>query len=150
MPDDAPTIISDATEIPDEDSAVDGASEPSSAEEETIDAVPAGPGSPDEETVDAVAAGPGSPDEETVDAVPVLAQARPIEAPVPAALPAAQAVAVAATGFVAGAATIALVKRHSARKVARRSASRRAVDLLPIVGTRTFLVDVHLIAKPQE
>jgi hypothetical protein len=120
MPDDAPTIISDATEIPDEDSAVDGASEPSSAEEETI------------------------------DAVPVLAQARPIEAPVPAALPAAQAVAVAATGFVAGAATIALVKRHSARKVARRSASRRAVDLLPIVGTRTFLVDVHLIAKPQE
>jgi hypothetical protein len=27
---------------------------------------------------------------------------------------------------------------------------RRAVDMLPIVGSRTFLVDVHLIAKPGE
>jgi hypothetical protein len=98
------------------------------------------------EAVEAVS----EPPEETVDAVPVLADARPIETIAPAALPAVQAVAVAATGFVAGAATIALVKRHSARKVARRTASRRAVDLLPIVGTRTFLVDVHLIAKPQE
>jgi hypothetical protein len=100
------------------------------------------------EAVEAVS----EPPEETVDAVPVLAEARPIETIAPAALPAVQAVAVAATGFVAGAATIALVKRHSARKMARasRSAPRRAVDLLPIVGTRTFLVDVHLIAKPQE
>jgi hypothetical protein len=31
-----------------------------------------------------------------------------------------------------------------------RTGPRRAVDLLPIVGSRTFLVDVHLIAKPQE
>jgi hypothetical protein len=90
--------------------------------------------------------------EETVDAVPVLAEARPIEPAYPAALPAVQAAAVAATGFVAGAATIALVKRHNARKLARvtRTGPRRAVDLLPIVGSRTFLVDVHLIAKPQE
>jgi hypothetical protein len=88
--------------------------------------------------------------EETVEGVPVLAEARPIAPAGPAALPAVQAVAVAATGFVAGAATIALVKRHSARKLARRGGPRRAVDMLPIVGTRTFLVDVHLIAKPQE
>jgi hypothetical protein len=90
--------------------------------------------------------------EETVEGVPVLAEARPITPAAPPALPAVQAAAVAATGFVAGAATIALVKRHSARKVAKasRSAPRRAVDMLPIVGTRTFLVDVHLIAKPQE
>jgi hypothetical protein len=90
--------------------------------------------------------------EETVEGVPVLAEARPITPAGPAALPAVQAVAVAATGFVAGAATIALVKRHSARKLAKasRSAPRRAVDMLPIVGSRTFLVDVHLIAKPQE
>ncbi len=89
--------------------------------------------------------------EETVDAVPVLAEARPLET-TPVALPAVQAAAVAATGFVAGAATIALVKRHSARKLARAtpSAPRRAVDMLPIVGSRSFLVDVHLIAKPQE
>ncbi len=90
--------------------------------------------------------------EETVDGIPVLAEARPLEPAAAATLPAVQAAAVAATGFVAGAATIALVKRHSARKLARasRSGPRRAVDLLPIVGTRTFLVDVHLIAKPQE
>ncbi|HEY8762604.1 MAG TPA: hypothetical protein VIM18_00290 [Solirubrobacteraceae bacterium] len=94
-----------------------------------------------------------SPDQEveTVEGVPVLAEVRPVQ-PVPTALPAVQAAAAAATGFVAGAATLALVRRHSARKLARaqRSAPRRTVDLLPIVGTRTFLVDVHLIAKPTE
>jgi hypothetical protein len=54
-----------------------------------------------------------------------------------------------ATGFVAGAATLALVKRHSTRKSIRaaRSAPRRAADMLPIVGSRTFLVDIHLIGK---
>jgi hypothetical protein len=31
-----------------------------------------------------------------------------------------------------------------------RSAPRRAVDMLPIVASRTFLVDIHLIAKPEE
>jgi hypothetical protein len=50
---------------------------------------------------------------------------------------------------VAGAATIALVKRRAAKKVARRSVPRRAADMLPIVASRTFLVDVHLV-KPQD
>jgi hypothetical protein len=59
-----------------------------------------------------------------------------------------QAAAVAATGFVAGAATLALVRRHSARKLARGRGPRRALDALPIVGSRSFLVDVHLIGKP--
>ncbi|MFL5831233.1 MAG: hypothetical protein ACJ76X_15070 [Solirubrobacteraceae bacterium] len=86
--------------------------------------------------------------EETVDGLPVLAEVRPIERATPAALPAVQAAAAAATGFVAGAATLALVKRHSARKLARTH--RRPVDMLPIIGSRTFLVDVHLIAKPGE
>jgi hypothetical protein len=27
---------------------------------------------------------------------------------------------------------------------------RRALDALPIVGSRSFLVDVHLLAKPGE
>jgi hypothetical protein len=88
--------------------------------------------------------------EETVDGLPVLAEVRTIERGSPASLPAVQAAAAAATGFVAGAATIALVKRRAARKVTRsRSAPRRAADMLPIVASRTFLVDVHLI-KPQE
>jgi hypothetical protein len=90
-------------------------------------------------------------EEETVQGLPVLAEVRAIERTTPAVLPAVQAAAVAATGFVAGAATVVLVKRHSARKVARqRSGPRRAVDMLPIVGSRTFLVDVHLLAKPGE
>jgi hypothetical protein len=84
--------------------------------------------------------------EEAVDGVPVLAEVRPIERS-PATLPAVQAAAVAATGFVAGAATIALVKRRRVTR-AQRNVPRRPVDMLPIVGSRTFLVDVHLIAKP--
>jgi hypothetical protein len=92
--------------------------------------------------------------EETVDGVPVLAEVRPIERS-PAALPAVQAAAAAATGFVAGAATIALVRRHHARKLARGQrmvgyVGRRGVEMLPIVGSRSFLVDVHVIAKPGE
>jgi hypothetical protein len=90
------------------------------------------------------------PEEESVDGLPVLAEVRAIEPASRAALPAVQAAAVAATGFVAGAATVALVHRHAARKVARRTLGRRAVDALPIVGSRTFLVDVHLLAKPSE
>jgi hypothetical protein len=90
--------------------------------------------------------------EETVDGLPVLAEVRAIEPAGPRQLPAVQAAAAAATGFVAGAATVALVRRHSSRKVmrAQRRAPRRAIDALPIVGTRTFLVDVHLLAKPGE
>jgi hypothetical protein len=88
--------------------------------------------------------------EETVDGLPVLAEVRTIERASPTSLPAVQAAAAAATGFVAGAATLALVKRRAARKLARRSVSRRAVDMLPIVGSRTFLVDVHLIKQPGE
>jgi hypothetical protein len=91
-------------------------------------------------------------DEETVEGLPVLAEVRAIERPSPASLPAVQAAAVAATGFVAGAATVALVRRHSARKLARARASapRRAVDMLPIVGSRTFLIDVHLVGRPDQ
>jgi hypothetical protein len=90
-------------------------------------------------------------EEETVDGVPVLAEVRTIE-PVPSAsLPTVQAAAAAATGFVAGAATITLLKRRSARKLARgaRSGPRRAVDTLPIVGTRTFLIDIHLVGRAE-
>jgi hypothetical protein len=86
--------------------------------------------------------------EETVEGVPVLAEVRAVQSHPPVSLPTVQAAAVAATGFVAGAATLALVRRHSARKLARSRQPRRALDALPIVGSRSFLVDVHLIAKP--
>ncbi len=88
-------------------------------------------------------------DEETVDGVAVFSEVRAIEpAPSPA-LPAVQAAAVAATGFVAGAATLVLMRRHATRKLAR-AGLRRGIDALPIVGTRSFLIDIHLIAKPEE
>jgi hypothetical protein len=101
----------------------------------------------DAEPVDVVdkTVGPASA-EETVQGVPVLAEVRAIAPHSPASLPAVQAAAVAATSFVAGAATLALVRRHTARKLARRQ-PRRPLDALPIVGSRSFLVDVHLIAR---
>ncbi len=91
------------------------------------------------------------PDVEVVDGLPVVAEVRTIERAAPASLPAVQVAAVAATGFVAGAATVALVKRRAARKMVRngRGGSRRAVDLLPIAASRSFLVDVHVLAKPE-
>ena len=88
--------------------------------------------------------------EETVEGVPVLAEVRELQTSPAATLPAVQAAAAAATGFVAGAATLALVRRHTARRQARTRRTARAVDALPIIGSRSFLVDVHLIAKPGE
>jgi hypothetical protein len=89
-------------------------------------------------------------EEEIVDGLPVLAEVRPIEPAAAAALPAVQAAAAAATGFVAGAATLALLRRHSARRLARARLGQRGPAGLPIVGSRSFLVDVHLLAKPGE
>jgi hypothetical protein len=102
--------------------------------------------------IDVVRVPAGGAGEETVDGLPVLAEFRPIERVQSVGLPAIQAAAAAATGFVAGAATVALVKRRSARKLARtqRSGPRRPVDMLPVLASRTFLVDVHLLAKPGE
>jgi hypothetical protein len=100
---------------------------------------------PDDDVADAYVA---DPEAEVVDGLPVLAEVRTIERAGPASLPAVQAAAAAATGFVAGAATLALLKRRSARKMARnRSGARRAADLLPIAASRSFLVDVHVIGK---
>lgn len=89
------------------------------------------------------------PEVEVVDGLPVLAEVRTVERPASASLPAVQAAAAAATGFVAGAATIALIKRRTARKLVRngKTGPRRAADMLPIVGSRSFLVDVHVIGK---
>jgi hypothetical protein len=78
-----------------------------------------------------------------------------------AAIPAVQAAAVAAGGFVAGAAVVGLVtrrQRHSAALAKSRGAGRRltrsgrrrggttaAGELVQIVGSRSLLVDVHLL-----
>ena len=117
------------------------------AENDPAEPAPVGELRPDrEELVE-----PVEPDVEIVDGYPVLAEVRTVERASPASLPAVQAAAAAATGFVAGAATVALVKRRAARKQAARNGrgSRRPADLLPIAATRSFLVDVHVIAKPE-
>jgi hypothetical protein len=113
---------------------------------------------------------------EEIDALPVLAdepqlvRAQPVRDALSrrsagTVMPAVQAAAVAAGGFVAGAAVVGLVHRRQRRSTAlgkgsptrraRRVASRagssgqrgtgRAVELVQIVGSRSFLVDVHLL-----
>jgi hypothetical protein len=109
---------------------------------------------------------------EEIDALPVLAEdvtAVPVAARGQAALqrpasagmiPAVQAAAAAAGGFVAGAAVVGLVHRRH-RRAAALSSRRRPVlsrrsrpagragtvpgELLQIVGSRSLLLDVHLL-----
>jgi hypothetical protein len=115
----------------------------------------------------------GALEGEEMDVLPVLAgephavRAQPVQDALPlrpagAVMPAVQAAAVAAGGFVAGAAVVGLVHRRQRRSSAlgkRRRAGRvgnrtrstgtrgtgRAAELVEIVGSRSFLVDVHLL-----
>jgi hypothetical protein len=110
---------------------------------------------------------PVADDVEIVDAVPVADDEprRPVSAPRPVAAPgatveaatsrlpsrgavpvAAQAAAVAVTGFAAGAVTAAVVRSASKRR-AVKAAKRSPAAGLPVLGTRTFLVDVHLLGS---
>ena len=54
-----------------------------------------------------------------------------------------QTVAVVGASMVAGAATVAIVHRRRSRRLARR---RRRV-LAPVVASRSFLVDVHVLGE---
>jgi hypothetical protein len=104
---------------------------------------------------------------EVIDALPVLAhepivvsRRQPVGAvgrSSAAVIPAVQAAAVAAGGFVAGAAVVGLVQRRQ-RQAAITKGTRRGRflrrggrtpasggELLQIVSSRTLLVDVHLL-----
>ena len=109
----------------------------------------------------------GMGDTEEVDALPVLADEPTVIAspagtlpaqagPGRAVVPAVQAAAVAAGGFVAGAAVVGLVHRRrrrtaltKGRRAGRLSrdgrSAKKAGELLQIVGSRSLLVDVHLL-----
>jgi hypothetical protein len=116
--------------------------------------------------------GPFAPPGSTGETLPVLADEARALPRRPAAAPAAQgsggvvvpivqAAAAAAGGFVAGAALAGLVRRHQRRVAAtrprratrapRRSSggrsAGRSVELVPIVGSRSLLVDVHLLGE---
>jgi hypothetical protein len=84
-------------------------------------------------------------DIETVDAEVVPAASAPgaIESARRTLPPATVQAAVAATGFAAGMATVAAVKRHRLRKASRR----RRGALGKVVASRSFLVDVHVLAN---
>lgn len=80
--------------------------------------------------------------------VPEEAQSRAIAPSVRALVPAVQAAAVAATGFVAGAAVVGLAHRRQQRRELTRSKRRfrgGGGELVQIVGSRSLLVDVHLL-----
>jgi hypothetical protein len=81
---------------------------------------------------------------EVVDGLPVVAESRVIE-PARPLVPARQAAALAATGFVAGAATVAVVHRRRGRLPRRKR--RKMAGIGEIVSSNSFLVDVHLIRR---
>lgn len=59
-----------------------------------------------------------------------------------------QAAAVGVTAFAAGAATVAVVRHRRARKGGgRRAVGRRGKGRDNVLGTRSFLVDVHLLGR---
>ena len=85
---------------------------------------------------------------EIVDGLPVVAEEPGVVEAAPEArlpVPAVQATALAATGFVAGAATVAVVSRHRTKKALKKG--RRAGPIGEIVSSRSFLVDVHLLRR---
>lgn len=114
----------------------------------------------------------GADGSEPLGALPVLAQEATVvedyrfvgelaRGRASAAIPAVQAAAAAAGGFVAGAAVVGLVTRrqrhsaalakgrrtgrHLARGGRRRAGASGAGELVQIVGSRSLLVDVHLL-----
>jgi hypothetical protein len=59
-----------------------------------------------------------------------------------------QAAAVAATSFAAGVATVAVVRGARAVRARRRVRSRgKAQQMAPVLATRSFLIDVHLLGS---
>jgi hypothetical protein len=87
------------------------------------------------------------PEGEEVDGLPVVSESHVIEPARPALVPARQAAALAATGFVAGAATVAVFQHRLGRANARKRRRRRAAALPEIVGSNSFLVDIHLLRR---
>jgi hypothetical protein len=82
---------------------------------------------------------------EVVDGLPVVAESRAVQ-PARTLVPARQAAALAATGFVAGVATVAVVHRRRSRAPSRKRRMRGG-SLGEIVASNSFLVDVHLIKR---
>jgi hypothetical protein len=86
---------------------------------------------------------------EVVDGLPVPAESSVVEerdASGGAIVPARQAAALAATGFVAGVTTVAVVRGARAHRAARKR-KRKGSALGEIVSSNSFLIDVHLLRR---
>jgi hypothetical protein len=117
---------------------------------------------------DAAAPAAARREEESIDALPVLSEPATLlgvrrmqdiapRASQPLAIPVVQAAAAAAGGFVAGAAVVGFVHRRQrraelqkgrrgARGLGRKRQPARA-ELVQIVGSRSLLLDVHLLGE---
>lgn len=100
------------------------------------------------------------PAEQVVEAYPVLAEIVTVERTRSPSLPVVQAAALAATGFVAGAATVALLRRAGTRRVRAQlehaamrelrdtnDAARRTGDAGTPVTRSTYVVNVRLLSR---
>ena len=87
-------------------------------------------------------------DEEVVDGLPVLARRRTLDIRRPALVAPRQAAALAATGFMAGAAMTAVLSRRRSRvRLGRRARRKGSPAIGEILATNSFLVDVHLVKR---
>ena len=86
------------------------------------------------------------PEDEVVEGLPVLASDVRVVEVEPRPVPARQAAALAATGFVAGAATVAIVHRRKAQVAPRRLKKKKGRGL-DVLSSSSFLVDVHLLRR---
>lgn len=84
---------------------------------------------------------------EVIDAMPVLSanghRVEPLRPPGVLSPAAVQAAAVVGASVVAGAAAMAIAHRRKARRIARR----RRRTLGPVLASRSFLVDVHVLGE---
>jgi hypothetical protein len=83
-------------------------------------------------------------DGEVVDGLPVVTESGVVEERTPISVPAVQVAALAATGFVAGAATVAVVSRHRTKRAAKK---RKSSPFGEIMSSSSFLIDVHLLRR---
>jgi hypothetical protein len=94
-------------------------------------------------------------DMEEVDALPVLApQAGSQALAARSVVPTVQTAAAAAGGFVAGAVVVGVLGRRHQKALAARAGprlgrgKRGAREIVEVVGSRSLLVDVHLLGAP--
>ncbi|CAA9518047.1 MAG: hypothetical protein AVDCRST_MAG30-2884 [uncultured Solirubrobacteraceae bacterium] len=91
---------------------------------------------------------PVDPRVEVVDGEPVTGSAvAPVEPAGALEVPTRHVAALAATGFVAGAATVAVFGRRGRGGVLRRRKRRRKGVLGEVVSSNSFLVDVHVLKR---